>query len=104
MQIIWWCTTRIFCTLNRNSGAIRIERLLYYTCCSLNINIQDNGYGHKQLLSVTNIYNLIMTINTPTRATESMATIIYQIITNKPAQCYSTDAIHTPLCTMSHHY
>jgi hypothetical protein len=34
-----------------------------------------------------------MTINTPTHVTEIMATFIDQIITNTPAQCYSTDVI-----------
>jgi hypothetical protein len=42
-----------------------------------------------------------MTINKPTRITESMATIIDQIITNMPAQCYSTHVINSLL---SDHY
>jgi exonuclease III len=41
----------------------------------LNINIQEGGCSHKQLLDVTKAYNLTVTINIPTWVTESMATI-----------------------------
>jgi hypothetical protein len=67
----------------------------------LNINTQEDGCGHRQLFDVANIHNLTMTINIPTTITESTATIIYQIITKMPAQCYSTDVINSLL---SDHY
>jgi hypothetical protein len=38
-----------------------------------------------------------MIINTQTQVTESTATIIDQIITKMPAQCYSTDVINSLL-------
>jgi hypothetical protein len=56
----------------------------------LHINTYDDKCGHKQLLVIFDAYNMIMTINTPTQVTESMATIIDQIITNIPAKCYYT--------------
>jgi hypothetical protein len=78
---------------------------LYGNCYTvledLNINIQEDGCGHKQLLDTANIYKLTMTINTPTWLTESTATIIDQNITNMPAQCYSTDVMNSLL---SDHY
>jgi hypothetical protein len=41
----------------------------------LNINTQQDGSGHKQLLDVTKAYNLTVTINVPTRVTDSKATL-----------------------------
>ncbi|PNF31582.1 hypothetical protein B7P43_G00791 [Cryptotermes secundus] len=67
----------------------------------LNINTMENGCGHKQLLDIINAYNMIMTINIPTRVTESTATIIDQIITNIPVNCYYTNVINSLL---SDHY
>jgi hypothetical protein len=67
----------------------------------LHINIQDKGCGHKQLLDVANAYNLTVTINIRTRVTESMATIIDQIIANIPDELYYTDVINNVL---SDHY
>jgi hypothetical protein len=63
--------------------------------------IQDKGCGHKHLSDVANAYNLTVTINTPTRITESTATIIDQIITNIPDEFYYTDVINSLL---SDHY
>jgi hypothetical protein len=63
----------------------------------LNINTQQGGSSHKQLLDVTKTYNLTVTINIPTRVTESTATTIDQIITNMPAKCYYTEVIHSLL-------
>jgi exonuclease III len=67
----------------------------------LNINTQQGGSSHKQLLHVTKAYNLAVTINIPTRVTECMATTIDQIITNMPAKCYYTEVINSLL---SDHY
>jgi hypothetical protein len=83
-----------------------LEQLLEKDCYiilvgDLNRNIQEDGCGHKQLLDVANIYKLTMTINTPAQITENMATIIDHIVTNTPAQCYSTDIINNLL---SGHY
>jgi hypothetical protein len=50
----------------------------------LNINTQQGGSSYKQLLDVTKAYNLTVTINVPTRVTESTATTMDQIITNIP--------------------
>jgi hypothetical protein len=46
----------------------------------LNINIQVGGSSDKKLLDVTKAYNMTVTINIPTRVTESRATIIDQTI------------------------
>jgi hypothetical protein len=51
----------------------------------LNIHIPEKRCGHRQLLDVTDIYNLTRTIITATCLTESMATVIDQIITNMHA-------------------
>jgi hypothetical protein len=67
----------------------------------LNINTQEGGCSHKQFLDVTKAYNLTVTINIPTRVTESTETIKDQIITNIPAKCYHTDVINSLL---SDHY
>jgi hypothetical protein len=53
------------------------------------------------LLDVANIYNLAMTINTPTQVIENMPTITDQIITNMPTQCYATNVRN---CLLSDHY
>jgi exonuclease III len=82
------------------------EQLVQKDCYTIivgdfNINTQEDGCDRKQLLDVINAYNLTMTINVPTRVTESLATIIDQIITNMPLHCYSTDVINSLL---SDHY
>jgi hypothetical protein len=63
----------------------------------LNINIQQDGSSHKQLLDVTKTYNLTVTINVPTRVTDSTATTIDQIITNTPAKSYYVEVINSLL-------
>jgi hypothetical protein len=63
----------------------------------LNINIQQDGSSHKQLLDVTKAYNLIVTINVPIRITDSMATTIDQAITNMPAKSYYIEVINSLL-------
>jgi hypothetical protein len=67
----------------------------------LNINIQQAGSSHKQLLDVTKAYHLTLTISVPTRVTDSMATTIDQIITNMPVKSYYVEVINSLL---SDHY
>jgi hypothetical protein len=67
----------------------------------LDINIQQDGSSHKQLLDVTNAYSLTVTITVPTRVTDSSATTIDQIIINMPAKSYYIEVINSLL---SDHY
>jgi hypothetical protein len=67
----------------------------------LNINTQQGRSSHKQLLDVTKAYNLTVTINVPTRVTESTATTIDQVMTNISAKCYYIEVINSLL---SDHY
>jgi hypothetical protein len=66
----------------------------------LNINTQQDGSSHKQLLDVTKAYNLTV-INVATRVTDSMATTTDQIMTNMPAKNYYIRVINSLL---SDHY
>jgi hypothetical protein len=61
----------------------------------LNINIPVDGNCHKQLQDVLNAYNLTSTLNKTNLVTEKTATVIDQIITNIPAECYYTEVINS---------
>jgi hypothetical protein len=46
--------------------------------------MMDNGSHHNQLLDISNIYNLALTINMTNQVTDSTAFTTNQIIANPP--------------------
>jgi hypothetical protein len=58
-----------------------------------NINIMEQGPGHNQLLDISNIYNLALTIYEPIRVTDSTASAVDQIMTNLPEHQYQVVVI-----------
>jgi hypothetical protein len=86
--VSWFCC--IIEKINKHGKGIVILR-------DLNISMMDNGSHHNQLLDISNIYNLVSTINVTNRVTDSTAFAKDQIMTDPPEHYYQDDDIHSLL-------
>jgi hypothetical protein len=59
--------------------------------------MMDNGSQHNQLLDISNIYNLVVTISVTNQVRDSTAFATDQIMTNPPEHYYQDGVIHSLL-------